>query len=159
MQKAALLQATQINIARFCILTRLFCYAFWNFSIAQPKKSLQKSPSGTISILVTPPVRLMVRMRMRKMRFNRNAMSIFLAISFFVFSRAQCHTRGDKSGKLSDNDSCPTFCGCVYDVKSTNRNLYHSSFLRIIFSSVRYSSTNPCFRKSVIAGLSIAISS
>ena len=48
---------------------------------------------------------------------------------------------------------------CVYDIKSTNRNLYHSSFLRIIFSSVRYSSTNPCFRKSVIAGLSIAISS
>lgn len=48
---------------------------------------------------------------------------------------------------------------CFYDVKSTNRNLYHSSFLRIIFSSVRYSSTNPCFRKSVIAGLSIAISS
>ena len=38
MQKAALLQATQINIARFCVLTRLFYHAFWNFSIAQPKK-------------------------------------------------------------------------------------------------------------------------
>ena len=85
MQKAALLQATQINIARFCVLTRLFYHAFWNFSIAQPKKSLQKSPSGTISILVTPPVRLIVRMRMRKMRFNRNAVSIFYGYIIFCF--------------------------------------------------------------------------
>jgi len=84
-QKAALLQATQINIARFCILTRLFYHAFLIFSIAQPKKSLQKSPSGTISILVTPPVRLMVRMRMRKMRFNRNAISIFYGYIIFCF--------------------------------------------------------------------------
>ncbi len=35
----------------------------------------------------------------------------------------------------------------------------HSSFLRRIISSVRDSSTNPCFRKRLTAGLSMAISS
>ena len=34
-----------------------------------------------------------------------------------------------------------------------------SSFFSMMISSVLYSSTNPCFRKSVIAGLSMAMSS
>ena len=127
-----MLQATQINIARFCILTRLFYHAFLIFSIAQPKKSLQKSPSGTISILVTPPVRLIVRMRMRKMRFNRNAMSIFYGYLVFCFFPSTMPVRGSKPGKLSDNDSCPTFCGRVYDVKSTNWNLSESKLQNFI---------------------------
>ena len=97
-----------------CIFEFFYCSA---------KKSLQKSPSGTISILVTPPVRLMVRMRMRKMRFNRNAISIFYGYLVFCFFPSTMPVRGSKPGKLSDNDSCPTFCGRVYDVKSTNWNL------------------------------------
>ena len=64
-----------------------------------------------------------VRMRMRKMRFNRNAMSIFYGYLVFCFFPSTMPVRGSKPGKLSDNDSCPTFCGCVYDIKSTNRNL------------------------------------
>ena len=95
----------------------------FDFFYRSAKKSLQKSPSGTISILVTPPVRLIVRMRMRKMRFNRNAMSIFYGYLVFCFFPSTMPVRGSKPGKLSDNDSCPTFCGRVYDVKSTNWNL------------------------------------
>ena len=69
----------------FAFLRDYFTMHFGIFLSLSQKKSLQKSPSGTISILVTPRVRLIVRMRMRKIRFNRNAISIFYGCLVFCF--------------------------------------------------------------------------